>query len=171
MSTDRLPGLESGGHEVNDYLYANPFRCPGVVVRRAFYELYGGFRTDLTFTLDWEMWTRAITLSSGVALPEVLASYRSFLENESTRLAEDADTLNDRMRLNAIFAERYPAFDRKKANRSVCLDALSEARRFAQLGNQRIAWANLRYFQRNASIRLKLRQFIAQTVRKIARAL
>ena len=165
--TERLAGLESGGREVSEYLYRNPFRCPGVVVRRAFYESHGGFRTDLSFTLDWELWIRAIALEGGVALPAVLAAYRSSDENASARLAEDADTLQDRMRLNAIFAERYPKFDRKKAERYVCLEALSEADRFARLGQKRAAAAHLEYFRSYAPIRLRVREWVARAVRKL----
>jgi len=33
-------------------------QTPSVVVRRAAYEAVGGFRSDLCFTLDWEMWCR-----------------------------------------------------------------------------------------------------------------
>jgi glycosyltransferase involved in cell wall biosynthesis len=169
--SERLRALEHGGKDVSDYLYSNPFRCPGVVVRRAFYESHGGFRADLTFTLDWELWMRAITLSGGVAVPDVLASYRTSFENASTELAQNAGTLHDRARLIEIFAERYTTFDREKANRYICLEALSEATRFARLGNECAASANLAYFKQNASMRLKLRTSIGRTARKIARAL
>lgn len=169
--TSRIPGLEGGGQEVSKYLYENPFQCPGVVVRRAFYEAHGGFRTDLTFTLDWELWIRAITLCGGVALPEVLASRRSTSESESTRLAEDAETLQDRRRLAALFAERFPTFDKKKANQCICGEAISQAARFAQLGNDRGALANLQYYRRNASMTLKLRHFIWRNLGKVARSL
>lgn len=169
--SERIIGLENGGNEVSNYLYANPFRCPGIAVRRSFYEAHGGFRTDLKFTLDWELWTRAVTLCGGLAIPDVLACYRTSSANESTRLAQDADTLRDRARLTEIFAERYPAFDRRKANEYICLEALSESERFARLGNERAASANLAYFNRNAPMRLKIRESIKRTGRKIAGAL
>jgi glycosyltransferase involved in cell wall biosynthesis len=169
--TERLPGLERGGKEAGEYLYSNPFRCPGIAVRRAFYESHGGFRTDLTFTLDWELWIRAITLCGGIALPDVLAAYRTYSENQSARLGQDAATLRDRARLTEIFAEKYPAFDRKKANKYICLEALQEGTRFAELGNEPAASANLGYFRENAPMRLKLRISIGRAVRKIANAL
>jgi hypothetical protein len=167
----RISGLESGGQDASAYLYENPFACAGVVVRRGFYEAHGGFRADLTYTLDWELWIRAITLSGGVALPDVLASFRSTSESESTRLAQDAETLNDRVRMAAIFAERFPSFDKKKANQHICGNAIADAIRFAQLGNDRAAAANLRYYRRNASMAFKLRHLIWRNLRQIAKTL
>ena len=169
--TERLPALEAGSRDVTPYLYVNPFRCPAVAIRRSFFEAHGAFRTDLAFTLDWEMWIRAIAIGGGVALPQVLASFRHSFESQSVRLAENANTLNDRNRLTELFAKSYPEFDRKKANHYICLEALSEARRFAQLGNEPTAAANLEYYRQNAPIKLRLFQFFAETARQIAKAL
>lgn len=169
--TSEISGLESGGQDVSNYLYENPFQCPGVVVRRALYEAHGGFRTDLTYTLDWEMWIRAIALSGGVSLPEVLASRRSTSESESTRLALDAETLYDRERLATLFAERFPTFDKKKAYQYIWGGAISEVMRFAKLGNDSAALANLQYYRRNASITFRLRHLIWRNLRKVARSL
>lgn len=165
--TSRVPGLERSGNEASRYLYANPFSCPGVIVRRGFYESFGGFRTDLTYTLDWEMWIRAITLCGGVSLPDILVSHRSSSQNESTRLAQNAETLHDRARLNAIFAERFPHFDKKKANRCIWEEAILDAIRYARLGDQRAAVANLQYYRENASMAYRVRHLIRRNLRRI----
>ena len=69
----RIPPLENGGRSVSDFYYKNPLWFPGVVVQRDCYEDCGGFRTDLIFALDVEMWTRAISrcvvLYSQTSLP------------------------------------------------------------------------------------------------------
>src|SRR6185312_13146936 len=101
------------------------FRCPAVVVRRAFYEAYGGFRSDLTFTLDWELWIRAVTLCGGAATSEVLASFRGSANSMTARLAQNAETLQDRLRLAEIFAARYPTFDKKEAYQRISVEAFS----------------------------------------------
>lgn len=51
-------------------------RAAALVVRRAVYETLGGFRLDLDYALDWDMWKR---IAASVPLwyePEALACYR-----------------------------------------------------------------------------------------------
>src|SRR5439155_13137636 len=93
--TGRLNNLENGGRTVDDFLYNTPIQCPGVVVKRVFYEEHGGFRSDLSWTLDCEMWARAIGLASGLVTTEVLSCYRLTDANESRRLMRTAETLHD----------------------------------------------------------------------------
>jgi glycosyltransferase involved in cell wall biosynthesis len=62
-------------------------RCPAIVVRRSTYERVGGFRTDLVFALDWEMWIRIAFAFEVWYEPEILASHREHDDNETHRLA------------------------------------------------------------------------------------
>ena len=51
-------------------------RAPALVVKRGVYEAIGGFRLDLDYVLDWDMWKR---IAAAVPLwyePEPLACYR-----------------------------------------------------------------------------------------------
>jgi len=164
--TPRLAGLEMGSTAVDDLFYSNPLRCPGIAVRRAFYEEHGGFRDDLPFTLDWEMWVRAISRSGGIVTPEILAAHRGTPGNETERFLRSATGLPDVERVQTIIAAAHPEIDLKKARMLRCADALVIARIFAQAGDQAAVSANLRYWRKNASLRQRVRHFLASLIRR-----
>jgi glycosyltransferase involved in cell wall biosynthesis len=165
--TDRLRRLENGGCEVDDFFYATPIQCPGVVVKRSFYQTLGGFRSDLTHTMDCEMWARVISTSGGLVTPEVLSCFRISGQSETALLKRTAETAHDIERLNQIFARRHPGFDCKKARRRVCYSALDLAERFARMGDSEAAKANLDYWRRNAPLPLRLRRFAVKIARRV----
>jgi hypothetical protein len=165
--TPRLCHLENGGSIVDDFFYLAPIQCPGVAVKRSFYEAHGGFRSDLSFTLDMEMWTRVISQAGGLVTPEVLSCYRESEGNETRRLFRTAEGLRDMERLNQLFAERHPEFDYKRARQRVCYTALILAERFAKSGDAEAVTANLDYWKRNAPPWLRLRRFAVETARGI----
>ncbi|HEY3916064.1 MAG TPA: glycosyltransferase [Verrucomicrobiae bacterium] len=151
-ATARLPKLEKASHVVDDFFYSVPVQCPGVVVRRQFYETHGRFRTDLKFTLDCEMWTRAIAEGGGAVTRHVLSCYRISGENETARLAKSGQTLRDIERLHELFSERYPGFNRAKARRKLCEFALNQAAQFEAQGQTEAAEASKAYWKKNASL-------------------
>ena len=51
-------------------------RCPALVAKRSVYEALGGFRLDLRYTLDWDMWKRIAAAYPLWYEPAVLACYR-----------------------------------------------------------------------------------------------
>jgi glycosyltransferase involved in cell wall biosynthesis len=167
--TPRLPNLENGGTKVDDFFYTTPVQCPGIVVKRSFYEAHGGFRTDLAFTLDCEMWTRAIGSAGGLVAPEVLSCYRSSDTNESARLNRTADGLRDLDRLNRLFAGRYADFDYKKARQLVNDMAISQVEYFSRMRDSTAAHASLSYWRKNAPAVLRLRRFARKIARTIIR--
>jgi len=69
--------------------------CPAVVVKREVYEQIGGFRDDLCFVLDWEMWVRIATKFPVWYEPTVMACYRTHDSNETSRLKSLGRTLAD----------------------------------------------------------------------------
>jgi glycosyltransferase involved in cell wall biosynthesis len=164
--TPRLACLEMGSTAVDAFFYSNPLRCPGIAVRRAFYEEHGGFRDDLPFTLDWEMWVRAISRSGGIVTPEILAAHRGTPGNETERFLRSATGLPDVERVQTIIAAAHPEIDLKKARMLRCADALVIARIFAQAGDQAAVSANLRYWRKNASLRQRVRHFLASLIRR-----
>lgn len=164
--TKRLPRLENGGRVVDDFFYETPILCPGVVVRRSFYEAHGGFRTDLKFVLDCEMWARAVGLGGGLVTPEVLSCYRMSEGNETGRLARTAEDMKDLERLNQLFLERYPGFDYEKAARRVCNMALNQAEHFSEMGEVEAGQANLKYWRSHAPAALRLRRFAGKIARR-----
>lgn len=54
----------------------NCVRCPAIVVRRCVYERLGGFRLDLSYTGDWEMWIRVAAHYPIWYEPAPLAAFR-----------------------------------------------------------------------------------------------
>jgi glycosyltransferase involved in cell wall biosynthesis len=165
--TVRLPNLENGGRAVDDFFYSTPIQCPGVVVKRSYYEANGGFRSDLAFTLDCEMWARVIGAAGGIVTPEVLSCYRQSDMNETGRLNRTAEGLRDFDRLNHLFAARHEGFDSNKARQRVCYMAINQAERFSATGDSEAAKANLNYWRENAPASLRLRRFAVKMARSI----
>ncbi len=165
----RVRSLENGGLTVKDFYYTTPLNCAGVVVRRDFYKKHGGFRTDLTFTLDAEMWTRAIGQCGGVILPDVLAAYRyrTSGENATSGLLRSAEAFEDYARLAEIYAQRYSDFDLKRARLGICSHALFRSREAAQAGDKQKAVALLSYWKRNATLSQKARYFLGGLKRRL----
>lgn len=106
----RLEWMEEGSNSPNDLFYGNEIRTPGVVIRKAFYEKHGGFIEHLVHVADWEMWCRAITVGKGCFINTPLASYRSFIGNDTSRLSQSAENLRDYMRLKEIFSKADSGF-------------------------------------------------------------
>jgi glycosyltransferase involved in cell wall biosynthesis len=156
--TRRLPQMEHGSQAVDGFFYGTPIQCPGIVVKKSFYEEHGGFRTDLNFTLDCEMWARVVGLAGGLVAPEVLACYRTAPGNETGRLARTAENLRDLERLNRLFAERYPGFDAGRGRQRVCDLALHQAGQFLKSGEAGAAQANLDFWKSRAPVWRRLRR-------------
>jgi glycosyltransferase involved in cell wall biosynthesis len=73
-------------------------QCVAVVARRECYERLGGFRTDLPYVLDWEMWARLAQNVPVAYSPRILAAYRQHDESASARLHREGRTLPDMLR-------------------------------------------------------------------------
>lgn len=163
--TRRVPTLEAGGRRVNDFLYNAPIQCPGVVVRRDCYEAHGGFRSDLVYALDVEMWARITGLCGGVITPDVLACYRESSGNQTSLLWRSAETLKDIERLQNLFKERYPEFNEEWGN-GVLLDlALRQAGLFRKFNNPAAAKASIDFWKKRASARLRFQYFVKSALR------
>jgi glycosyltransferase involved in cell wall biosynthesis len=165
--SQRVPALEHGGNVIDDFISAcpTPILCPGVVVRREFYEKHGGFRSDLTFTLDCEMWARAISRGGGVVTSKVLAWYRLSDKNETNRMKRSAESLVDTARLHVLFLREYSGFDAKRLNRILCQSALFQAGHFFRLGDEEAGRANLSFFRNHASFGMKARRLAVQMLK------
>lgn len=94
----RRKEFEKGNFDYNAFVSGNPFPCPGVVMKRKYYEDHGGFRATL-HSADMEMWVRATIQFGAVASPKVLACYRHYDENMTHNLFETAENLKDLLRL------------------------------------------------------------------------
>jgi hypothetical protein len=74
---------------------AQMIQTPAVVVRRSAYKTLGGFRPDLCFTLDWEMWCRIAVQFPVWYEPEVLACYRVHPNTVTSRLIAEGRDIED----------------------------------------------------------------------------
>lgn len=150
--TPRVTSLEKGGKVIDDFFYQTPIQCPGVVVRRRCYEEVGGFREDLKYALDCEMWARAISAKAGSVASEVLAYYRTDAENQSRRLWRSGEALADYARLNLLFSSRYEGFDATKGRRKLMEMARSGEARMLELGDIEGARVCRKYWKKNAPL-------------------
>lgn len=161
----RVKALEAGGHDVTSYHYENPFRTPGAVVRRAFYEAHGGFDLRLPHVADWEMWVRAIRLGGGLALNEPLAWYRYFPANHTGQLRRTGENLRDYLRLAALWRQAgTPGFSMERFSAWVADMALGQAELYRQAGDVDAAAANEALWRETASPAQRLRRGLRRVV-------
>ena len=168
-ATPRVQSLENGGRDVQRFFYLNPLSCPGIAVRKSFYEQHGRFRTDLAFTLDLEMWARCISNSGGVISPQLLACYRNSATNATSRLIRSSEASHDQLRMNRIFKQQYPNFDLTRADWILCRLAIIRVESFAQCGDHSAASANLKFWKEHAPIILRMEHFIRNIVKRALR--
>ena len=84
-------------------------QSPAIVVRRSVYEHVGGFRPQLNFTLDWEMWQRIAAQYSFWFEPSILACYRKHGTSASSRLKLQDNHVRDlRMTIDITTAYHPP---------------------------------------------------------------
>lgn len=141
--TPRIKELEFPSRDPSYMFLDNSVRTPGCVVRRSFYEQYGGFLSPLVHTADWEMWARATALGTGIFVNEPLAVYRFFDGNETGRLARTGENMRDYYRLSQVMANRYSAYPRLQFVQGIADGAAGQAARFKAMENQDGAQANL----------------------------
>ena len=89
-------------------------QCPAAIVRRSVYERLGGFRNDLVFALDWEMWVRIAASYAVWYEPGILACYRRHPGSETTRLAAAHKVGMDTLQAIEIFSSHFPARSRNR---------------------------------------------------------
>lgn len=88
-------------------------QCPAAIVRRDVYRALGGFREDLPYTLDWEMWVRIAAAYDVWYEPRVLASYRRHAGAETARLDSAGRTVSDMMAAIAAISTHLPPSRRR----------------------------------------------------------
>ncbi len=169
--TPRLLTLERGGTSIEEFFYRTPIQCPGVVVRRRCYEQAGGYRQDLKFTLDCEMWARVIDTSGGLVTPQVLAYYRTGAESESSRLWRTGEALADVAVLNSLFSSRYEGFDAAKARRKLLEMARSAELKMVQLGDPEGMRVCREFWEKNLTPEVRFEWFVRRVERLVVAAL
>lgn len=146
--------------ELDEFWNENPLQYAGITLRRDFYERYGGYRSDLLFAGDWEMWVRAIKNGAGVILPDVLAFYRVHSSSETGQLVQSAENLKDLRRLADVFSKLYPSFPKKLFLERIANKSWDQAAKYKALNNI-CAWnASMDYWRRNATFKYKIRKLL-----------
>jgi glycosyltransferase involved in cell wall biosynthesis len=88
-------------------------QCPSVMVPRRVYEQLGGYRSDLQFALDWEMWVRIAAKYDVWYQPKRLAYYRRHAASETQRLNDHQQSDMDVLKAIDVFANHLPATERE----------------------------------------------------------
>jgi glycosyltransferase involved in cell wall biosynthesis len=159
--SDFCQSLKHGSNDARELMMSNPMRTPAAVVRRCFYEQYGGFDTSLVHTADWDMWVRAIVKCRARMLNRPLASYRIYDASDTSRLRRSAAGLRDFLRFSEIRdAEGLTGFNRSAFNRALVRASLAEARHFHRLGDHEAARENYRFFLENSTLRQRVRIYL-----------
>lgn len=68
-----------------------PTQCAAVVVKRSTYEKLGGYRNDIPYVLDWEMWCRIAASGRWGYVAHPGAVCREHDQSESTRLRKSGE--------------------------------------------------------------------------------
>ncbi len=104
-----ISSLLSPSKNIDNFLYSNPIRPPGVVIRKKVYDSIGKFDENFIHCADWDMWVRVIHNFSGLYIPLDLASYRIFAGNDTSKLTLSGENIRDYQRLFLKFQkEGYP---------------------------------------------------------------
>jgi L-malate glycosyltransferase len=89
-------------------------QCPSAIVKRSVYERLGGFRPELIYALDWEMWVRIAVNYEVWYEPATLAHYRRHETAESARLQAAGRINVDLMNAIELFSAYLPAPERAR---------------------------------------------------------
>lgn len=84
-------------------------QTPSIVVRRSVYEQLGGYRPEMTFAADWEMWIRIAAHYPIWYEPEILAAYRNHSSSWTSACVRSAETILAERRCIAIVRPLLPA--------------------------------------------------------------
>jgi glycosyltransferase involved in cell wall biosynthesis len=160
--------LKQGSNDARQVITDNQVFTPAAVVRRCFYEHYGGFDTALVHNADWDMWVRAIVNGRGRMLNRPLASYRSFDGSDTGRLKRSAEDLRDCLRLDEKWnAAGIPGFDHAVFRDKIARWSFAQARHFQKLGDYEAARANYRFFHESSTLRQRGHLYLESILRKL----
>jgi glycosyltransferase involved in cell wall biosynthesis len=148
---------------------AQRIQCPSIVVRRSVYEKLGGFRTDLSYAADWEMWVRVAAHSPVWYEPATLAAFRVHSTSWSAALVRSAESFADERRCIAVIRQLLPSDQAesisRKARENVARRALSGAYQALVKGEFTVALRQVREgLQCSASPRVVVMTFLSLPV-------
>lgn len=110
-----LPSVTMPNNDVSAFLYENPFRAPGVVVRKSAYNTVGEFDAELSYTADWDMWLRVISNCNGFYIHKSLCQYRRHTTSGTKDATKTGNNILDKERLFKKFNRLGYPIDMGKA--------------------------------------------------------
>lgn len=127
----------------------NQLQPPAIAVKRSVYETLGGYRPELSHTVDWDMWQRIA--GHGYAFwyePQVLACYRVHSGSDTSEVIRSGRNLAEQRQAIAIASEYLsPTLAEQlgdKARETCALWGLTLARRALVRGDLRTARNQIR---------------------------
>ncbi len=99
-----LSGLGASGAVWRQFAVGTPVQCAGVVMKREVYERVGGFRPELVYCVDVEMWSRAFYRARTEFRPECLGCFRWHEDHESARLRRGVRDLEELYAVGSMLA-------------------------------------------------------------------
>jgi len=127
---------------------SNKIQTPSIVVRRSVYEKLGGFRLDLPYAADWEMWIRIAAHYPIWYEPATLAAWRVHSGSWSRITMKSGRNIADARRCIEISRSLLPREDAaaisRKARENVARLAISGAYRALLAGQFRAACCQAR---------------------------
>lgn len=139
--TPDLSGPDATALARRAFLRGTPIQCPGVVVQRSIYERMGGFRPDLDYLLDFEMWSRVVFNCRTHFSPHCLAAFRSHAESTGAALRRAASDCTEYYAVVPLLA-RHLRMPEREARQFAHRTLNDRCRELARAGD-RAAW--LRY--------------------------
>jgi glycosyltransferase involved in cell wall biosynthesis len=147
-------------------------RAPALVVRRQVYEALGGFRLDLDYALDWDMWKRIAAAYSLWYEPEVLACYRRHHASASfwhMRSGENIAQIGRSIELShGALPPAIAADVTRRTRRNYTRYAVESAWRTLMDGDVASSWAQVRAARRissTAAVALEIGRFLPRARR------
>src|SRR5262249_44548810 len=134
--------LEYPNRSATQFFYECPIRFPGITVRRASYETLGGFRPDLEYAADWEMWARISDDHGAVISRDPLTYYRFYTGNATWQYVRSGEEGRCMLRVSEIFANRYSGFCLRTAQIRAAAIAWQHYNKFKASGDEFAANAN-----------------------------
>jgi glycosyltransferase involved in cell wall biosynthesis len=139
-------------------------QTPSVVVRRQVYGELGGFRTDLGYTLDWEMWQRIGARFPIWFEPEILAIYRLHSGAETSRIRKSEGFGREYLRFFGIVSDYHHGRSRGAygaGRKRYAVVTIQEARDLLVAGKWPLAFRELVYATRLGLSREYWREFFS----------
>jgi hypothetical protein len=147
-------------------------RASAVVVRRDVYETLGGFRCDLEYTLDWDMWKRIAAAYPLWYEPEVLMFYRRHRASASfahMRSGENIVEIGRSIELShAALPPAIAADVTRRTRKRYTRYAVESAWRTLMDGDLASSWAQIRAARRLSSgvgVALEIGRFLPRARR------